>query len=153
MSDPNDPRVPAMALHSHRTFLEFAPRCGGRSFYFTKTNQPLRIRPLGEKDIELASALLKKYQCQVPRIEYGKVYEKLCRAMAKYVRTSKHLQRIRWREGTKDCDSEVRDKLLFTVCFSRKYVAQGIRLELPSVGGPSNLAFETCWPNTHGFRL
>jgi hypothetical protein len=72
--------------------------------------------------------------------------------MAKYVRTANTCNAFAGTEGTKDCGTVKRDKLLFTVCFSRKYVAQKLDTECPLLVGPSNLAFETCWPNTHGLQ-
>jgi hypothetical protein len=79
-------------------FLEFCGKVRNNDLSILPVlGQPFVIRRLSEREgIELSDALLKNTNItylELGRYNYAKSYAE---AMAKYVRSSKHLQRIRW---------------------------------------------------------
>jgi hypothetical protein len=89
--------------------------------------QPFEIRHSSEKGlIELADALLQNTNITYLNLRTGKYTKSSAEAMAKYVRTSKRLQRIHWNRQCWRVLPEREEMLLyFLSAFQEKYVAQG----------------------------
>jgi hypothetical protein len=104
MSDPND----SMVLRTIKDgtallppiFLEFCVKVRNNDpSILPEPGQPFRIRNLlsEKEDIELADALQENTNVTYLEFETEKYTNSSAEAMAKYVRTSKRLQRIRWK--------------------------------------------------------
>jgi hypothetical protein len=103
------------------TFLEFCAKVRNNDpSVLPKPGEPLRIGHLSESEhMELADALLENTSVTCLELDTENHTKSSAEAMAKYVRTSKRLRRIRW--------PKEKNVLLFSVCTSRKYVTQGTR--------------------------
>jgi hypothetical protein len=154
MSDPNESTSTGDGAPFSPNFLEFCAKVRKDDpSILQKTNQPLRIRPLGEKeDIELASALLENTNVRYLELNTAKYTRSSAEAMAKYVRTSKHLQRIRWHGGYQGLLHSEEINCCLLSAFQESTSLKELDTELPSIGGPSNLALGNMLANTHGLQ-
>jgi hypothetical protein len=119
MSDPNDSTSTGDGVPLSSTFLEF---CGkvrkDDPSILPEPGQPIRTRNLSEKEhIELADALLENTNVTFLEFDMEKDTKSSAEAVAKYVRTSKHLQRIKWNEEDGGDDRELRQREEILCCF------------------------------------
>jgi hypothetical protein len=152
-------RVPAMAIHFRRHFSSFAPRCETTIllFYLPELGKPFKIRHLSEKeDMELADALLENTSVTYLELEtkkYTKIYGE---AMAEYIRTSNHLQRIYWPRRFTTYGREMwhHEEMwyCFLFAFQESTSLKELQIDLPLIGGPSNLALENMLAHTQSLR-
>jgi hypothetical protein len=157
MSDPND-STGTVSLSS--TFREFCRNVRNNDpSILPEPGEPLRIANLSEKeDMELADALLENtsvtfLQLEMERNRYSK---SSAEAMAKYVSTSKRLQRVIWKGEIDGERRELRpceDMLCcFLPAFQESTSLRELYMELPFQGGPSNLAFINMLTHTQTLR-
>jgi Ran GTPase-activating protein (RanGAP) involved in mRNA processing and transport len=161
MSDPNDSTT---TIDSGRAvlssnFLEFCANVRKNDpSILPEPGQPLRIRDdlSGKEDIELADALLESTSVTYLLLDYAKNFTKSsAEAMAKYVRTSKHLQQIDWLKGDSGRELNRRQEIIccFLHAIQESASLEELRMELPPIGGPSNLAFGNMLANTQSLRF
>jgi hypothetical protein len=82
-------------MSDRTTFLEFCAKVRNRNNY--PSGKPLRIRTLSENEAtKLADALLAGTNITYLELEMAKCTKYSAEAMAKYVRSSKCLQRLRF---------------------------------------------------------
>jgi Leucine-rich repeat (LRR) protein len=133
----NDPSI-LPALHERVTILHMCEREG----------------------IEFADALLESTSITYLYLETGKYTKSSAEVMAKYVRTSKHLQEINWNE---DWDAVINDRELvlrhreemfscFLPAIQESTSIKELHMELPSRGRPSNQALENMLTHTQSLR-
>jgi hypothetical protein len=103
MTDPEGSTLVPGAIDDDRallssTFLYFCVKVRNNDpSIMPEPGQPFAIRDLREREyIELADALLENNSVTYLELETEKCTKSSVEAMAKYVRTSKCLQRIRW---------------------------------------------------------
>jgi hypothetical protein len=123
MSDPNDSTSTGDDAPLSPDFLAFCAKVRNNDpSIMPELGRPFEIRPLNEnEDIELAAALLQNTNVTNLELYTAKYTNVSAEAMAKYVRTSKHMQCIH----LDYIHQYRRDVLLFSTCTSRKHVAQG----------------------------
>jgi hypothetical protein len=126
-----------------------------------EVGKPFKIRLMDKREgIELADALLENTSIAYLQLETAVYTKSTAEAMAKYLRTSKHLHRIRWLEIEDDrllkqhedllCFLKQRGDLL--CCFLPAQESTSLKelhINFPSGGGPSSLAFEIMLTHTH----
>jgi Ran GTPase-activating protein (RanGAP) involved in mRNA processing and transport len=140
------------------SFLEFCAKLrNNNSSILPEVGQPLRICHLTEKeDIELADALLENTNVTYIRLVTEKYTKCSAEAMAKYVRTSKFLQRIRWIEELIGDDQELRQLEKMFCCFLPAFQEctslKELHINFPVTGGPSSLALENMLTHTQSLR-
>jgi Leucine-rich repeat (LRR) protein len=138
-------------------FLEFCAKVRTNDpSILPEPGQPFQIRLLSEKEvIELADALLVNASVTYLQLEtemqgYTK---KSAEAMAKYVRTSKRLQRIYWKGewylGLRRREEMVR---CFLLAFQESTSLKELHMDSTSEGGPSNLALENMLTHTQSLQ-
>jgi Leucine-rich repeat (LRR) protein len=143
---------------SMSTFLEFCAKVRNNDpSILPALGQPFDIRRLSEREgIELSDALLKN--TNITYLELGRYnYAKSsAEAMAKYVRTSKHLQRIRWLTYYSANDRVLQQLEEIHCCFlpaiQESTSLKQLYMELPSFGGKFNLALEIMLTHTQSLR-
>jgi Ran GTPase-activating protein (RanGAP) involved in mRNA processing and transport len=158
MSDPNDSTSTDDRDTLSSTFLEFCVKVRKDDpSILPNLGLPFNIRRLSEKEeMELADALLEN--TNVTYLEFGtyKHTKSSAEAMAKYVRTSKRLQHIRWKPtGLIDGRAlKQREEMLccFLPALQESTSLKELHMELPRIGGPSNLAFENMLTHTQSLR-
>jgi hypothetical protein len=154
MSDPNDSTSTDDSVSLSSTFLESCAKVRKDDpSILPEPGEPLRIGNLSEKEhIEVAGALLENTNVTFLELEAAKYTKSSTEAMAKYVRTSKHLQRTHWNEEEGGDDRELwqREAIIccFLAAFQESTSLKEIRMELPRGGGPSNLALENMLTHT-----
>jgi Ran GTPase-activating protein (RanGAP) involved in mRNA processing and transport len=145
------------------TFLDFCARVRNSDpSILPEPGKPLIVRHVHEREgIELADALLENASLTYLEMSTERYTQSLAEAMAKYVRTSKSLQRIRW---VGDWDAVIDDRELvlwhheemlscFLLAFQESTSLKELHMELPlQQGGPSNLAFENLLTHTQSLR-
>jgi Ran GTPase-activating protein (RanGAP) involved in mRNA processing and transport len=110
--------------------------------------ESFKIRNLSEREnIELADALLENTSVTYLELDAGKYTKRSVEAMAKYIRTSKRLQRIYWlRNWMLDEEFVLRYREEMFCCFlpaiQECTSLKELDLDLPPIGGPSILALE-----------
>jgi hypothetical protein len=110
---------------------------------------------LGEKeDVELADALLENTSVTYLGLETENYTKISAEAMAKYVRTSKRLQRIRWNPLRIMDDQDSREKMLccFLPAFQESRSLKELHINFPLRGEPSHLALENMLTHTQTLR-
>jgi Ran GTPase-activating protein (RanGAP) involved in mRNA processing and transport len=112
--------------------------------------QSLVIRNLSEREeMELADALLENTNVKYLDLQTENYTESSAEAMAKYVRTSKHLQRIDW-------NITYSEELLccFLLAFQESTSLKELYIPIAYdlLGVPSNLALENMLTHTHSLR-
>jgi Ran GTPase-activating protein (RanGAP) involved in mRNA processing and transport len=129
------------------TFLEFCAKVRTNDpSILPEPGQPFKISPLSdEEEIVVAGALLENTTVTYLKLETGRYMTRVAEAMAKYVRTSKHLQRIHW-------DGEIwngfrqpqREEILscFLSAFQESTSLKELRIDSLYQHVPFNLAFE-----------
>jgi Ran GTPase-activating protein (RanGAP) involved in mRNA processing and transport len=117
--------------------------------------KPLRIRHSSDKeDIELADALLENTNVTYLELEAGLYTKSSPEAMAKYIRTSKRLQRIRWKGARYpqfwNCEETLS---CFLHAVQESTSLKELHIDFPSTGGgPSRLALENLLTHTQSLR-
>jgi hypothetical protein len=99
MSVSNDPTSTGDSVSPlSSVFLEFCTKLRNNDpSILPKPDIPLRIRHLSEREVmELADALLENTNIAYLQLDTEKYTKSSAEAMAKYMRTSKRLQRIHW---------------------------------------------------------
>jgi hypothetical protein len=141
------------------SFLEFCVKVRNNDPSILPTlGEPFKIRPLSEKeDMEqLANALLENTSVTYLQLRTEKCTKRSAEALAKYVRTSKCLQRIIWYPTRRidDRASQQREEMLccFLPAIQESASLKELRLELPCGDGPSNLALENMLTHTQSLR-
>jgi Leucine-rich repeat (LRR) protein len=119
--------------------------------------EPLRILHLTEKeDMELADALLENNNVTYLQLGTEKCTKSSAEAIAKYVRTSKRLQRIRWNGDSGVPYRGLRHHEETLCCFlagiQESTSLKVLDINLPPTGGPSNLALESMLAHTQSLR-
>jgi hypothetical protein len=161
MSNPNDSTSTgddnSLSLH----FLEFCAKVRNNDpSILPEPDMPFKIRPsLSEKEgIELANALLENTNLTNLALSTDSYMKVSTEAMAKYVRTSKHLHSIDWhplrmwmsdpqQRGELmrgDRGLQQREEMLscFLSAFQESTSLKELDMELPPIGGLSDLLFE-----------
>jgi hypothetical protein len=153
MSDRDDCTVAGDGV-SLSTFLEFCAKVRkDDSSVLPEPGVLLRISHLSEKaNIELADALLENTNVTYLELETENYTKNAVQAMAKYVRTSKRLQRIRC-----DRDPRLLNQLEETICCFLSAIQEStslkeLHIDFPLMVGPSNLAFENVLTHTQSLR-
>jgi Leucine-rich repeat (LRR) protein len=161
MSGPNDSTSTGDAVPLSSTFLEFCAKVRGNDrSILPELGKPFRIRDLSEKEvIELADALQENNSVAYLELETKKYTKSSAEAMAKYVRTSKCLQRIRWKG---DWDALIYDEELqlcqemllccFLPAIQESTSLKELHISLPLIGRPSTLALENMLKHTQSLR-
>jgi Ran GTPase-activating protein (RanGAP) involved in mRNA processing and transport len=118
--------------------------------------KPFKIRHLSEKeDMELADALLENNSVTYLELETERYTKSSAEAMAKYVRTSKRLQHIRWNLKWRAEHREVQcEEMLCCLlpAFQDSTSLKELDIDFPFIGGPSNLALENMLTHTQSLR-
>jgi Ran GTPase-activating protein (RanGAP) involved in mRNA processing and transport len=125
------------------------PECG----------KPFEIRHLSEKEVmELADALLVSTNITYLELDTAKFTKSSAEAMAKFVRTSKRLQRIHWIDTFIDGDNREFRRCEQILCCYLHAIQESTSLkelymELPrGAGRPSNLALENMLTHTQSLQ-
>jgi Ran GTPase-activating protein (RanGAP) involved in mRNA processing and transport len=161
MSDPNDSTSTGDGVPLSSTVLEFCDKVRNDDpSILPDPGEPVRIRHLSEKeDTELADALLENTSVTYLELGTAKYTKCSAEAMAKYVRTSKRLQRIRWPDDyVMRNGRELQQHEEMLCCFlpaiqestSLKELHMNIKLPLPA--GLSYLALENMLTHTQSLR-
>jgi Ran GTPase-activating protein (RanGAP) involved in mRNA processing and transport len=145
------------------TFLEFCAKVRNNdSSILPELGEPFKIRLLRERlGIELADALLENTNITFLELETAKYTKRSAESMAKYVRTSKHLQRMQWNGELDDYDEvpleqreemslQQRDEFLCCLlpAIQESTSLKELSITFPCGGGPSNLALENLLTHT-----
>jgi Leucine-rich repeat (LRR) protein len=154
MSDPND----STTLSS--IFLEFCAKVRNSDpSILPAPGEPFTIRDLSEKeDMELADALLENTNITYLQMGtcLGKYTKSAAEAMAKYVRTSKHLQRICWPKYWNSDDASFQLRQEKSCCFlpaiQKSTSLKELHINFALIAGPSNLALESMLTHTQSLR-
>jgi hypothetical protein len=135
------------------TFLEFCAKVRSNdNSILPGLDEPFRIRRLSEREyMEVADALLEN--TSVNYLELDTKYTKSSvEAMVKYVRTSKRLQLIHWRRYARAIEEREEMFCCFLAAFQESTSLKELAMELPLIGGPSNLALENMLTHTQSLR-
>jgi hypothetical protein len=140
------------------TFLEFCVKVRNNDpsilpSILPKIGMPFKIRSLSEReDVELADALLENSNVTYLELETAKYTKSSAEAMAKYVRTSKRLQRIHWlkywetdNRGLQHCEEMF---CCFLPALQESTSLKKLDIDFPPNCGPSNLAFRNMLMHT-----
>jgi hypothetical protein len=152
MSDPNDSTgTPSSA------FLDFCTKLRTNDpSILPAPGHPFKIRRLREKEhIELADALLENTDVTYLELDTRQYTNSSADAMAKYVRTSKRLQRIRlyhWMPDDRELQQREEILCCFLPAFQESTSLKELYIDFPLIGGPSNLAFENTLTHTQSLR-
>jgi hypothetical protein len=114
--------------------------------------EPLWIRHLSEKEhIELADAFIEDTSVTYIELMPADSYTKSSAdAMAKYLRTSKRLQRIYWHGQMRENEEII---CCFLLAFQESTSLKMLHINFPVTdGGPSHLALENMLTNTQSLR-
>jgi hypothetical protein len=145
MSDPNDSTSTEDGVPFSPKFLEFCAkvRRNDRSILpdtgnYPYIDNPLIIRDLSEKEsVELADALLENTNVTYLELDTAKYTKCSAEAMAKYLRTSKCLQRIYWPRNEVKRYEEINS--CFMSAFQESTSLKELQIGFPLAGRPSNL--------------
>jgi Ran GTPase-activating protein (RanGAP) involved in mRNA processing and transport len=139
-------------------FLEFCAKVRNNDHNFIpEPGAPIMIGHLSEKELmELADALLENTTFTYLNLRYTYTRSS-AEAIAIYVRTSKHLQRIRWDRNVEIDDRawEQREDILFSFlhAIQESTSLKELYMELPlRDGGSSYLALENMLTHTHSLQ-
>jgi hypothetical protein len=106
--------------------------------------------------MELADALLENTNVTFLDLETAKYTKSSAEAMAKYVRTSKRLQRIHWNRNViiNDRALQQHEEMLCCVlpAIQESTSLNELQIDLPLIGGPSNLAFGNMLTHTQSLQ-
>jgi hypothetical protein len=153
MSDPNDSMVLSTIEDSRALlspiFLEFCTKVRNNDLsVLPAPGEPLRTRDMSERErLELADALLENTNVTYLKLEMLHYTKCSAEAMAKYIRTSKSLQRIHW-------DGE-REEIVccFLHALQESTSLKQLHMGYPFIDGSSNLmALENILTHTQSLR-
>jgi hypothetical protein len=139
-------------------FLEFCEKVRNNDpSILPEPSEPFQIRDLSEKEvIELADALMENKNVTSLVLDAAKYTKNSAEAMAKYLRTSKRLQRVIWCEASNGDDRELREREEIFCCFLHAFQESTslkiLHIDFPVTGGPSNLALESMLRHTQSLR-
>ena len=131
-------------------FLEFCDKVRNDDpSVLLELGEHFRSNELSEKeDIELADALLENTNVTYLQLKTQTYTERSAEAMAKYVRTSKRLQHIRWSRNRMADNRALKQREDMLCCFlpaiQESMSLKELQVDLPPIGGPSNLALKMC---------
>jgi Ran GTPase-activating protein (RanGAP) involved in mRNA processing and transport len=133
------------------TFLEFCDKVRNNDpSILPEAGRPFKIRRMCEREgIELAGALLENTCVTYLELEMSKYTASSAATMAKYVRTSKHLQRIRILWNGQGCEEIL---CCFLPAIQESMSLKELHMELRLVNGPSNVAFENMLAHTQSLQ-
>jgi hypothetical protein len=156
MSDPNDSTsTSGDGVSRTSPFLEFCAKVRKDDpSILPEPGKPFKIRHLSEEeDIELADALLENTIVTYLQLDTGEYTKSSAEAMAKYVRTSKCLQRIRWNPNL-ILELHWRSEILgcFLLAFQESTSLKELHISFPRRGGPYNLALENMLTHTQSLQ-
>jgi Ran GTPase-activating protein (RanGAP) involved in mRNA processing and transport len=137
------------------TFLEFCVNVRKDDpSVLPQFGKPFMIRRLSEREhMELADALLENNSVTSLELETDKYTKSSAEAMAKYVRTSKRLQRIRFQPEYGSTYGNREDFLcIFLPAFQESTSLKELHVDSRLIGGPSNLALEDMLTHTQSLR-
>jgi Leucine-rich repeat (LRR) protein len=140
------------------TFLDFCSKVRNSDpSILPALGKPFKISRMCErKGIELADALLESTSVTYLKLETEKYTKSAAEAMAKYVRTSKRLQHIRYKGACGGDDLDVQHREEMFCCFLRAIQEstslKELHMEFPSRGRLSNLALENMLTHTQSLR-
>jgi Ran GTPase-activating protein (RanGAP) involved in mRNA processing and transport len=142
---------------SMSTFLDFCVKVRNSDPCIMPDDKPFNIRDLSEREgLELADALLENNSVTYLGLWTDSYTKCSSEAMAKYVRTSKRLQRINWEDELRGDDRALRLRQEILCCFlnaiQESTSLKELHMELPFIGGPSNLALENMLTHTQSLR-
>jgi Ran GTPase-activating protein (RanGAP) involved in mRNA processing and transport len=132
------------------TFLEFCVKVRNNDpSILPESGKPFKIRCLSEREhVELADALLENSSVTYLELETAKYTKSSAEAMAKYVRTSKRLQRIRlyrwlnkWETDNRKLQHCEEMFCCFLPALQESTSLKKLDIDFPPNCGPSNLAF------------
>jgi Leucine-rich repeat (LRR) protein len=162
MSDPNDSTSTDDCVPLSDNFLEFCDRVRNNDpSILPGFHMPFIIRSLSEKeDIELANALLENTNVTYLEMNTAEYTKRSAEAMAKYVRTSKHLQRIRWngelrRNAQGQQQQRYQEQMLFYFllpAFQESTSLKELDIDFPREGELSNPSFENMLTHTRSLQ-
>jgi hypothetical protein len=120
MSDPNDSTSTGDGVSLSPAFLECCVKLRSNDpAILPELDKPFRIRQLSEREIiELADALLENTSVTYLELTTANYTKSSAEALAKYVRTSKSLERFRWNLNHMANDQQ-REEIL--CCFLRAF--------------------------------
>jgi hypothetical protein len=134
-------------------FLEFCAKVRENDpSIMPEAGKPFKIPHLTEKEAtELADALMESISVTYLELtNMDTLTKSSAEAMAKYVRTNKCLQRIRWNVKMGAHYEEILCCLL--PAFQESTSLKELDISFPRGGGPSNLAFEKMLTHTQGLQ-
>jgi Ran GTPase-activating protein (RanGAP) involved in mRNA processing and transport len=159
MSDPNDSTSTGDDDSLSPEFLEFCANVRNNDpSVLPEFGRPFRIvcRSGEKEDIELADALLENNNVKYLELHTTKYRNLSAEAMAEYVRTSKHLQRIDWLSFYMMNDPRLQHHEEMFCCFlpalQESTSLKELRISFPREGGLSNLALENMLTHTQSLR-
>jgi hypothetical protein len=134
------------------TFLEFCAKVRNNDpSILPEAGKPFRIHQLSEREyMELADALLENNSVTYLDLYTDHYTKSSVEAMAKYVRTSKCVQRIRCNVKMGARSEEI--LCCFLRAFQESTSLRDLDMEWPRERGPSNLAFENMLTHTQSLR-
>jgi hypothetical protein len=146
------PREPSttMTFQSRRPFSSFAPRCGRTILLFYQNLASLKNSQL--LYIELADALLENTNVTYLELQILTYTKDSAEAIAKYVRASKYLRRIRWDGANQRSPQREEMFCSFLLAIQESTSHKELHMEFPPIGGPLNLAFEKMMTHTQSLR-
>jgi Leucine-rich repeat (LRR) protein len=153
MSDPNDTTSTGDGVPLSSTFLEVCAKVRNNDpSILPESGMSFNILDMREAEyIKLADALLENTNVTHLGLGTANNYTKRsAEAMAKYVRTSKRLQRIRLKMGPERHQEEM--LCCFLPAFQESTSLKELHMILPRGGGPSNLALENMLTHTQSSR-
>jgi Ran GTPase-activating protein (RanGAP) involved in mRNA processing and transport len=126
-------------------------------YILPEPGEPLQIRHLSEKeDMELADALLENTNITYLELNTANYTKLSAEAMAKYVRTSKRLQRIRWNGNWMTDDRSLQQHEEMLCCFlptlQECVSLKELDISMPIIDGPSNQALKNMLTHTQSLR-
>jgi hypothetical protein len=136
------------------TFLEFCGKVRNNDpTILPEPGKPFEIRNLGDQeDIELADALLKNTSITYLELGTAKYTKRHAEAMAKYVRTSKCLQRISWNTTYRVLQQREEILCCFLPAFQESQALKELQISFPRGGRASNRALENMLTYTQSLR-
>jgi hypothetical protein len=143
------------------TFLEFCAKVRkDNPSILPEFGRPFSIRDLSEREyIEVADALLENNSVTyLELMDTNTLTKRSAEAMAKFVRTSKRLQRIRWPKELnteyRECVLRQREEILccFLSALQESTSLKELHIDFRLIGGPPNLALENMLTHTQSLR-
>jgi hypothetical protein len=158
MSDPNESTGSGNGVPLSSTFLDFCTKVRNNDpSILPESGEPLRIRHLSEKEGKnLADALLENTSVTYLELETEMYTKVSAEAMAKYVRTSKRLQHIRWNGNWMTDDRSLKQHEDMLCCLlpaiKKSASLKELQINFPRGSGLSNLALENMLTHTQSLR-